>query len=160
MLDALWVLVCSKQRSHQASSPWQWDRWWSDLLHSPPSHTWTPHCMEWDWGAAFHVLSRIVPGGLQRRDLFSLCAARCIQAVISSSVELTQGTQEQCSGPSFCPFKLNHFLGIVTDLSLPLFCFIPSTPTQIFLECVLVKAANKNVFFWCRHNWLWIYNDT
>lgn len=87
---------------------------------APPRNTWTPHCMEWDLGAAFRVLSRIVPGGLQSCDLFSLCSARCIQAVISSSVELTRGTQEQCSGPNYCPFKLNHCLGIVTDLSLPL----------------------------------------
>lgn len=35
------------------------------------------------------------PGGF-RTDLFSLCAARRIQAVISNGVELTQGRQEQC----------------------------------------------------------------
>lgn len=98
-------------------------------------------------------------------DLFSLCAARRIQVVISNGVELTRATQEQCHGPATKKKaatllnKISVWGRLLICLLLPCFCcFIPSTPIQIFLGWVSAKAANKSIFLWCRHNWLRVYN--
>lgn len=124
-LDVLSVLNRMRGSPCQVPSPWMWLGWTG-------AASCTPDPLIGGVGrAALCLLSRIVAlgGRLRRRDLCSLCAAHCIQAVISSGVELTWGTQEQCRGPSYCLFKLNQCLGVVTDLSLPLpLLLLPSYP--------------------------------